>query len=167
MTHFVFSPFDSLTFLCWLSSLQRRYTGGHHQVRFTATVLRHAGSGARPKLKDWLWNELAWIRPLLGTLLALMCFQNLWMTLTKTVPQTCKSKKLLKDTIVYALCPYTAVPDSSFGTLEQAKASSTILSQCCFAMPVFWFELSDHKSCVYAYDMCLCARHRELSRRTA
>lgn len=51
-------------------------------------------------MRAWLWNEVAWIEPLLRTLLAQTCFQNLWLAFTHTIPQTCRSKALLKDTIL-------------------------------------------------------------------
>ena len=59
-----------------------------------------AGLQSRQHLRAWLWNEVAWVEPLLRTMLAQMCFQNLWLALTKTIPQTCRSKALLMDTIL-------------------------------------------------------------------
>ena len=59
-----------------------------------------AGISSRPEMRAWLWNEVAWIEPLLRTLLAQMCFQNLWLAFSQTIPQTCRSKALLKDTIL-------------------------------------------------------------------
>ena len=59
-----------------------------------------AGMQSAPQLRAWLWNEVAWVGPLLRTMLAQMCFQNLWLTLTQTIPQTCRSKALLTDTIL-------------------------------------------------------------------
>ncbi|DBA72154.1 TPA: hypothetical protein ACH3X2_010874 [Trebouxia sp. C0005] len=57
------------------------------------------GLQSAPQMRAWLWNEVAWVEPLLRTMLAQMCFQNLWLTLTQTIPQTCRSKALLVDTI--------------------------------------------------------------------
>lgn len=48
----------------------------------------------------WLWNEVLWIDPLMRTLLAEMCFQNLWVAFTQLIPQILRSKALLKDTIL-------------------------------------------------------------------
>ena len=66
----------------------------------SASTVALQSAGQSPGFKDWLQNELAWMQPLLCTLLAQMCFQNLWVTLTTTVPQTLKSKKLLRETIL-------------------------------------------------------------------
>ena len=52
------------------------------------------------ELSARIWHQISWLDPLLRTMLAEMCFKNLQASLGSVIPATCKSKALLKDTLL-------------------------------------------------------------------